>query len=88
MKLTVYDTAEYLKTEEDIIGYWRVALEEDGDDPNFIGVVLGQIARARYINALERETGLQREAIFRAFNDGEASAELVAELSKALKLDE
>tara|TARA_B100000378_G_scaffold65645_1_gene49274 strand:+ start:2306 stop:2572 length:267 start_codon:yes stop_codon:yes gene_type:complete len=88
MKLTVFDTAEHLKTEEDITEFWQVAIEEDGEDANFLGLTLGKIVRARYINAIEQETGLPRHAIFRAFNDGEASAELVAKLSKALKLED
>ncbi len=46
-KFTRYDTAEYLKTKEDMAAYLDACLEEAGDDPAFIAHALGVIARAR-----------------------------------------
>lgn len=45
-KFTRYDTAEYLKTNEDMAAYLDACLEEAGDDPAFIANALGVIARA------------------------------------------
>lgn len=45
IKLSRWDTAEYLKTEQDIQAYLEAVLEEGGDDPAFILHALGVIAR-------------------------------------------
>lgn len=42
-----WDSAEHLKTEEDIALYFKACLEEAGDDAAFIAKALGNIARAR-----------------------------------------
>ena len=44
---TRWDSAEYLKTEEDIQLYLEACLEEAGDDPAFIAHALGVIARSK-----------------------------------------
>ena len=47
---TRWDSAEHLKTEEDIQLYLEACLEEAGDDPAFIVHALGVVARARKMN--------------------------------------
>lgn len=42
-----YDTADYLKSEEDIAAYLEAAMEEGGDDHAYITRALGVVARAR-----------------------------------------
>ena len=49
---TRWDSAEYLKTEEDIQLYLEACLEEAGDDPAFIAHALEVIARAKNMNQL------------------------------------
>lgn len=49
---TLWDSADYLKTEEDIQLYLEACLEEAGDDSTFITHALDVIARARNINPL------------------------------------
>lgn len=56
-----YDTADYLKSEEDMVAYLEACMEEAGDDPAFIAVALGNIARAHGMVQLAKETGLTRE---------------------------
>jgi probable addiction module antidote protein len=63
-----WDIQEYLKTNEDMIGYLEAAFE-DGD-PDLIGVAIGDIARARGISNLARETGLTREGLYKALKPG------------------
>ena len=53
-KTTPYDTADYLKTEEDVALYFDACLEEAGDDAAFIAQALGNIARARGMTQLAR----------------------------------
>ena len=49
---TRWDSAEYLKTEEDIQLYLNACLEEGGDNPAFMAHVLDVIARAKNMNQL------------------------------------
>ncbi len=47
VKLRKWDSAEYLKTDEDMAHYLDACLEEAGDDAAFIAKALGNIARAK-----------------------------------------
>ena len=49
---TRWDSAEYLKTEEDVQLYLEACLEEAGDDPAFIAHALGVVARAKNMSQL------------------------------------
>ena len=55
-KTSPYDSAKYLKTEEDMAAYFAVCLEEAGDDAAFIAHALGDIARARGMTQLAKDT--------------------------------
>ena len=55
---TRWDSAEHLKTEEDIQLYLEACFEEAGDDPAFIVHALGVVARARNMSRLVKDTGL------------------------------
>ena len=58
-QFTRWDSAEYLKTEEDMANYLDACMEEAGDDPEFIAKALGTIARARGITQVARDAGLR-----------------------------
>lgn len=45
-KLSRWDSAEYLRSEDDIAAYFDAATEEAGDDPAYMLHVLNIIARA------------------------------------------
>jgi probable addiction module antidote protein len=82
-----YDTADYLKSEEDMVAYLEACLEEAGDDPAFIAVALGNIARAHGMAQLAKETGLTREGIYKALSaKGNPSLGTVLKVLKALGL--
>lgn len=70
IKLRKWDSAEHLKTEEDIALYFEACLEEAGEDPAFIIQALGVIARARGMTQLARDTGLSREGLYKALSPG------------------
>ena len=59
-----YDAAEFLETDEDVAAYLNAALE-DGD-PAFLSAALGDIARARGMTRLARETGVTRDGLYKA----------------------
>lgn len=67
---TRWDSAEHLKTEEDIQLYLAACLEEAGDDPAFIVHALGVVARAGNMSQLARDTGLSREGLYKALSPG------------------
>ncbi len=54
LSTTRWDSAEYLKTNEDIQLYLEACLEEAGDDPAFIAHALGVVARARNMSRLAK----------------------------------
>lgn len=82
-----YDSADYLKTEEDIRLYLEACQAEGGDDPGFIAHALGVVARARNMSQLARDTGLTREGLYKALSaDGNPSFATVLKVAKALGL--
>jgi len=87
IKTTRWDSAEHLKTDEDIKFYLEACLEEAGDDPAFIIHTLGVIARAKNMSQLARDTGLTREGIYKAFStEGNPTFATVSKVAKALGL--
>ncbi|SAL54850.1 transcriptional regulator [Caballeronia sordidicola] len=74
VKTSAWDSAEHLRTEEEMAAYLDACLEEAGDDPKFIAHALGVIARARGMSQLARETGVKRESLYRALS-GEGNPE-------------
>jgi probable addiction module antidote protein len=82
-----YDTADYLKSDEDIVAYLEAAMEEGGDDPAFVAVALGNIARAHGMVQLARDTGLTREGLYKALSaEGNPSLGTALKVMKALGL--
>jgi probable addiction module antidote protein len=82
-----YDTADYLKSEEDMIAYLEACMEEAGDDPALIAVALGNVARAYGMARLAKETGLTREGLYKSLSaDGNPSLGTVLKVVKALGL--
>ena len=61
-----WDPAEHLETEEDMVAYLNVALE-DGD-LSLIVAALGDIARARRMAKIARESGLGRESLYKSLS--------------------
>ena len=85
IKTTRWDSAKYLKTDEDIQLYLEACLEEAGDDPAFIVHALGVVARAKNMSQLARDTGLTREGIYKALSEeGNPTFATVAKIAKAL----
>ena len=61
-----WDAADHLETEEDIRAYLDAALELG--DPALAVAVLGDIARAKGMTQIARETGLGRESLHKALS--------------------
>jgi probable addiction module antidote protein len=82
-----YDSADYLKTSEDIALYLEACIEEAGNDPVFIAHALGVAARTRNMSQLSRDTGISREGLYKALSsDGNPSFATVLKVADALGL--
>lgn len=68
IKLSKWDTVECLKTEEDMVMYLQACMDEAGDDAAFIAAALGDIARAKGMTQLAKDTGLGRESLYKALS--------------------
>ena len=65
---TTWDASEYLDSPEAIAEYLTAAME-DGD-ANLLLAVLGDIAKAKGMTQLARDTGLGRESLYKALTPG------------------
>lgn len=85
IKLSKWDSAEYLKTDEDMVLYLEACLDEAGDDAAFIAKALGTIARAKGMTQLAYETGLGRESLYKALSgEGNPSFATILKVMSAL----
>lgn len=85
IKLRKWDSAEHLKTDEDMVLYLEVCLEDAGDDAAFIAKALGTIARAKGMTQLARDTGLGRESLYKALSgEGNPSFSTILKVMSAL----
>jgi len=85
IKLRKWDSAEHLKTDEDIVMYLEACLEEAGDDAAFIAKALGTIARAKGMSQLAKDTGLGRESLYKALSgEGNPSFATILKVIAAL----
>ena len=82
---TKWDAADYLDSEEMITEYINLAIE-DGD-PALISAALGDVARARGMSQLSRETGVSRDGLYKALSPtGNPSFSTVQRVISALGL--
>ena len=61
-----WDVVEHLQTEEDMAAYLDAALEEG--DIAVVVAALGDIARAKGMAQIARDTGLGRESLYKALS--------------------
>ncbi len=65
---TRYDVAEHLRTREEMAAYFEACLEEAEGDSAFIAKALGDIARAKGMSQVARDSGLSRESLYKALS--------------------
>ncbi len=83
--LKTFDVADYLDSEEKIVQYLATVLEDN--DPALLAAALGDVARARGMTQLARETGLAREALYRSLSEtGNPSYATIVKVMRALGL--
>jgi probable addiction module antidote protein len=67
-KLFPFDAARYLTDEAAIAEYMTAVLE--ANEPDLLLLALGDIARARGMSQIAKETGLGRESLYKALAPG------------------
>jgi probable addiction module antidote protein len=82
-----WDAAEYMKSDADMAAYLKACLDEAPDDPSLLLAAISDIARARGMVQLAKDTGLTREGLYKALSkDGNPSLGTVLKVLKALGL--
>lgn len=82
---TRFDAAAYLETEEDIRLFIEAAME--GEDTLHLTNALNIAARARGMQQLAKETGLTRQALYKALSpNGNPHFSTIAKVLEALGL--
>ena len=82
---TRWDVAELLETAEDMAAYLQAAFE-DGD-PALIAAAIGDVARARGMSQVARDSGLGRESLYKALSsEGNPELATVLRVLQALGL--
>jgi probable addiction module antidote protein len=85
IKTIPWDSAAYLKTDEDIANYLE-AVFEDGD-PALVAAALGDVARAKGMTQIAQAAGLGRESLYKALSpEGNPEFATVLKVMHALGL--
>ena len=86
-KTAPYDVAEFLETPEEMAAYLEACIQESEGDSAFIAKALGDIARAKGMTQIARETGLSRESLYKALSgDRSTSFDTILKVISALGL--
>jgi probable addiction module antidote protein len=86
-KTAPYDVAEFLETPEEMAAYLEACIQESDGDAGFIAKALGDIARAKGMTQIARETGLSRESLYKALSgDRSPSFDTILKVVSALGL--
>ena len=82
-----FDAAEYLQSDADCAAYLQACIEQAPDDAALFTKALGDIARARGMMQLAKDTGLTREGLYKSLSDqGNPSLSTVMKVMHALGL--
>jgi probable addiction module antidote protein len=85
IKTTPWDSAAYLKTDEDIAHYLEAVFEEGA--PNLVAAALGDVARAKGMAQIAKAAGLGRESLYKALSsEGNPEFSTVLKVMRALGL--
>ena len=71
-KTTRYDVAEHLRTPAEMAAYLESVLEESNGDASMVAKAIGDIARAKGMSQVAKDSGLSRESLYKALS-GERS---------------
>ena len=82
-----FEAADYLQSDEDCAQYLQACMDQAPEDAALFAKAVGDIARARGMVQLARDTGLTREGLYKALGDqGNPSFATVMKVMHALGL--
>lgn len=82
-ELADFDATEYLHSDDDVAAYLSAVLEEN--DPALLAAALGDIARSRGMTQVARDSGITREALYKALRpDSEPRFDTINRVCAAL----
>ena len=85
-KLPPFDAADYLDSDEVIAEYLNAALEDE--NPDVFLVAVRDVAKARGMAQLAKDTGLGRESLYKALSPGaKPRYDTVLKLVRALGIE-
>ena len=85
MKLKKFDVVDFLDSDEALVEYLNVALEEN--DPKYFAKALGNVARAKGMSSVSEATGLGRQSLYRALSgDGNPRIDTLFRVLDALEV--
>ncbi len=67
-KTSKFDVAEHLETPEEMAAYLESSIEEANGDASFVARALGDIARAKGMTKVAKDSGLSRESLYKALS--------------------
>ena len=83
MKITKFDVTDHLDNEEVIAEYLAAAMEDP--DPNVFLAALGDVAKARGMAQLAKDSGLSRESLYKTLAPGaKPRFETIMKITRAL----
>jgi probable addiction module antidote protein len=84
-KTFAYDVVEQLRTPEEMAAYLDAWFTDAPEDAAGIARALGDIARAKGMTQVARDSGLSRESLYKALSEnGNPSLATVLKVAKAL----
>ena len=85
MSLKQFDVVDFLDSDEAMVEYLNVALEEQ--DPAFFAKAIGDVARARGMTAIAEASGVGRQSLYQALSsDGNPRLETLFRVLETLDL--
>ncbi|PYS86316.1 MAG: putative addiction module antidote protein [Acidobacteria bacterium] len=85
-KIKTFDAADYLDNDEVIAEYLNAALEDA--NPDVLLAAIADVAKARGMSRLAKDTGLGRESLYKALSPGaKPRYDTVLKLLRALGVD-
>lgn len=82
-----FDAADYLQSDEDCARYLQACMDDAPEDAALFTKAVGDVARARGMMQLARDTGITREGLYKALGEqGNPSFATVVKVMHALGL--
>ena len=85
-KLTTFDPAEHLQSDQAIADFMAAAFATN--DPAYVAHALGVVARAKGMTQIASQTGLSRKQLYRSFSaEGNPTLRTTLAVMKALGIE-